>query len=125
MRCKGSEQVNLACRGLMPNPKMGTITTHVKDAVTQQRMGQVQFRNDKGGVVSASIGRASFGDAQLSENFYKLFNTIMDMRPKSVKGTDLQGFVKRVSVSCTQGKGFPVQVDDLQPLKRSAFAEAS
>jgi large subunit ribosomal protein L1 len=74
----------------MPNPKFGTVTNDIAAAVPRLQRGVLQFRNDKGGVVSASIGRKSFSDEQLRDNFYAFFGEVMRLRPKAVSGSDLQ-----------------------------------
>ena len=109
-------------RGLMPNPKFGTVTTRVGDTVQQLRCGKLQFRNDKGGTVSASIGRKSFSDAALADNFHAFFQAVMDLRPKGLSGQGLVGYVERVSVSTTRGKGFPVHMEDLTAAVRDVRA---
>jgi large subunit ribosomal protein L1 len=98
----------------MPNPKYGTVTTDILEAVTRLRRGEVQFRNDKGGNVSMSIGRASFSDDQLSENLAAVMKAVMALRPSSVSGAGMRGFVERVTLSTTQGKGFPVAMASLR-----------
>lgn len=105
----------------MPNPKFGTVTTQVADTVSELMRGKVQFRSDKGGTLSASIGRKSFSDKQLSDNFYALFQAVMDLRPKGLSGSDITGYVERVSVSTTQGRGFPVSVEDLTAPARTSY----
>jgi large subunit ribosomal protein L1 len=92
----------------MPSPKYGTVTTNISEAVKRLRQGQVQFRNDKSGNVCMSIGRASFSDEQLSENLSAVMKAILAMRPSSLSGTGMKGFVERVTLSTTQGKGFPI-----------------
>jgi large subunit ribosomal protein L1 len=98
----------------MPNPKYGTVTTNITETVTRFRRGEAQFRNDKDGNVSMSIGRASFTDEQLSENLAAVMKAIMSQRPSSVPGSGMQGFVERVTLSMTQGKGFPVVMSSLR-----------
>lgn len=112
----------LGPKGLMPNPKMGTVTNSVREAVAQMKRGKVQFRNDKGGTVSCSIGRKTFSDEQLRDNFYAVLDAIMELRPRSVKGADIKGYIERVCVSTTQGRGFPVRAEDLNLAARSAAA---
>ena len=111
----------------MPNPKFGTVTDDVAAAVARFARGNVQFRNDRGGNISASIGRKSFTDEQLTRNFYTFFDAVMKLRPKAVSGSDVGGFVERVSVSTTQGAGFPVAREDLVAPARALglAAEAS
>lgn len=109
----------------MPNPKYGTVTTRVADTVSELRRGKVQFRNDKGGTLSASIGRKTFSDSQLTDNFIAFVQAVMSLRPKGLSGNDITGFVERVSVSTTQGKGFPVSFEDLNATAREEFLRKS
>ena len=95
----------LGPRGLMPNPKLGTVTPNVADAVKAAKSGQVEFRAEKAGVVHAGIGKASFGEKELVENVKTLFNAIQKARPTGVKGT----YVQKVSISSSMGVG--VQID--------------
>lgn len=109
----------------MPNPKFGTVTTRVADTVSELRRGKVQFRNDKGGTLSASIGRKTFTDAQLTDNFFAFLQAVMTLRPKGLPGNDVTGYVERVSVSTTQGKGFPVSFEDLSITAREEHLRRS
>jgi large subunit ribosomal protein L1 len=109
----------------MPNPKFGTVTTRVAETVSELRKGKVQFRNDKGGTVSASIGRKSFSDSQLTDNFFTFVQAVMNLRPKGLSGNDITGYVERVSVSTTQGKGLPVSFEDLSITAREEFLRKS
>ena len=95
----------LGPRGLMPNPKLGTVTPNVADAVKAAKSGQVEFRAEKAGVVHAGIGKASFGEKELVENVKTLFNAIQKAKPTGVKGT----YVQKVSISSSMGVG--VQID--------------
>lgn len=103
----------------MPNPKFGTVTTQVSDTVRELRRGKLQFRNDKGGTVSVSIGRKTFTDDALVDNFYAFLRAVMDLRPKGLSGQDISGYIERVSLSTTRGKGFPVSVEDLTAAARA------
>jgi large subunit ribosomal protein L1 len=94
----------LGPRGLMPNPKVGTVTPNVAQAVKNAKAGQVQFRNDKAGIVHCSIGKASFEPGALMENFEALIAALHKAKPASAKGQ----FIKRVTVSTTMGPGVPV-----------------
>jgi large subunit ribosomal protein L1 len=94
----------LGTRGLMPNPKTGTVTMDVADAVKQAKAGKVQFRVEKAGIVHAPIGRASFEAQQLSENLDALLESIVKARPAAAKGT----FLKGITVSSTMGPGIKV-----------------
>ncbi|MCA3413554.1 MAG: 50S ribosomal protein L1 [Roseomonas sp.] len=99
----------LGPRGLMPNPKLGTVTMDVKGAVTAAKAGQVEFRAEKAGIVHAGIGKASFGEAQLVENARAFVEAIQRARPTGAKGT----YVKKVAVSSTMGPGVRVDVSSL------------
>ena len=99
----------LGPRGLMPNPKLGTVTMDVKGAVTAAKAGQVEFRAEKAGIVHAGIGKASFGEAQLVENARAFVEAIQRARPTGAKGT----YVKKVAVSSTMGPGVKVDVTSL------------
>ena len=99
----------LGPRGLMPNPKLGTVTMDVKGAVTAAKAGQVEFRAEKAGIVHAGIGKASFGEAQLVENARAFVEAIQRARPTGAKGT----YVKKVAVSSTMGPGIRVDVTSL------------
>jgi large subunit ribosomal protein L1 len=95
----------LGPRGLMPNPKVGTVTPNVTEAVKNAKGGQVQYRADKAGIVQCTIGRASFEVAALAENLEALISAINKAKPASTKGI----YLKKVSVSSTMGIG--VRVD--------------
>jgi large subunit ribosomal protein L1 len=99
----------LGPRGLMPNPKLGTVTMDIKGAVTAAKAGQVEFRAEKAGIVHAGIGKASFAEAQLLENARAFVEAIQRARPTGAKGT----YVKRVAVSSTMGPGVKVDVTSL------------
>lgn len=105
MRVVGALGQILGPRGLMPNPRVGTVTADVAGAVKNAKAGQVQYRTDKAGIVQCTIGRASFTVEALEENMKALVDAINRARPPSVKGV----FVKKVSVSSTMGAG--VRVD--------------
>jgi large subunit ribosomal protein L1 len=105
MRVVGQLGQVLGPRGLMPNPKVGTVTPNVADAVKNAKAGQVQYRADKSGVVQCTIGRASFTEDALKENFLALMDALNKSRPSGTKGI----YLKKVSVSSTMGPG--VRVD--------------
>ena len=94
----------LGPRGLMPNPKVGTVSANVGEAVRNAKAGQVQYRADKAGIVQCTIGRASFPVDALSENFEALISAINKSRPSSTKGI----YLKKVSISSTMGVGIRV-----------------
>src|SRR5271167_25945 len=94
----------LGPRGLMPNPKVGTVTFDVAKAVGEVKAGKVDYRVDKAGVIHARIGKVSFGEAKLAENAHALLNAIARAKPASAKGN----YVQSVSVSSTMGPGVKV-----------------
>ncbi|MDF0607019.1 50S ribosomal protein L1 [Neisseriaceae bacterium TC5R-5] len=101
MRVVGQLGQILGPRGLMPNPKVGTVTPNVAEAVKNAKAGQVQYRTDKAGIVHATIGRASFDAAALRENFAALLDALVKAKPAAAKGV----YVKRIAVSSTMGVG--------------------
>ena len=105
MRVVGSLGQILGPRGLMPNPKVGTVTQDVAGAIKNAKAGQVQYRADKAGIVQCTIGRASFSVEALAENLKALVDAVNKSKPSSVKGI----FLKKISVSSTMGVG--VRVD--------------
>jgi large subunit ribosomal protein L1 len=105
MRIVGTLGQVLGPRGLMPNPKVGTVTPDAATAVKNAKAGQVQYRTDKGGIVHCTIGRASFTVEQLQANLFALTDALSKAKPASAKGV----FLKKLSVSSTMGAG--VRVD--------------
>jgi large subunit ribosomal protein L1 len=105
MRVVGQLGQILGPRGLMPNPKVGTVTPNVAEAVKNAKAGQVQYRTDKAGIIHATIGRASFEPAALRENLTALLEALTKAKPAASKGV----YMKKVSVSSTMGIG--VRVD--------------
>ena len=101
MRIVGQLGRVLGPRGLMPNPKVGTVTQDVETAVRNAKAGQVRFRADKGGVVHCPIGKASFEVAALRDNLLALLNDIKKVKPAAAKGQ----YLKRLTVSSTMGPG--------------------
>jgi large subunit ribosomal protein L1 len=101
----------LGPRGLMPNPKLGTVTMDVKGAVQAAKGGQVEFRAEKAGIVHAGIGKASFPAERLAENARALADAIQRAKPTGAKGT----YVQKVSLSSTMGPGIRVDVGSLTP----------
>jgi large subunit ribosomal protein L1 len=101
MRVVGQLGQVLGPRGLMPNPKVGTVTPNVSEAVKNAKGGQVQFRTDKAGIIHCTIGRASFAEDDLVENFKALIDALNKNKPSSSKGV----YLKRVAVSSTMGPG--------------------
>jgi large subunit ribosomal protein L1 len=109
MRVVGGLGQILGPRGLMPNPKVGTVTPDVATAVKNAKAGQVQFRADKAGIVHASIGRASFEVDRLQTNLTALIDALNKSKPSSTKGI----FLRKVSVSSTMGIGVRVDASTL------------
>lgn len=104
MRVVGQLGQVLGPRGLMPNPKVGTVTPDVANAVKNARAGQVQYRTDKGGIVQCTIGRASFDADALRENLAALVDALNKARPATAKGV----YMKKISVSSTMGVGIRI-----------------
>lgn len=104
----------LGPRGLMPNPKSGTVTSDVKTAVTEVKAGKIEFRVDKGGNVHSTVGKASFDAAKLSDNVNTFINTIMRAKPSSAKGAYLKGIV----ISTTMGPS--IRIDTADAIKAHA-----
>jgi large subunit ribosomal protein L1 len=104
MRVVGGLGQILGPRGLMPNPKVGTVTPNVADAVKNAKAGQVQYRSDKAGIVQVSIGRASFSEESLAENIRALLDALNKAKPAGTKGI----YLKKISVSSTMGPGVKV-----------------
>ncbi len=105
MRIVGQLGQILGPRGLMPNPKVGTVTMDVTTAVQNAKAGQVQYRTDKGGIIHATIGRASFPVEKLEENLRALIDALNKAKPASSKGQ----YLKKIAVAATMGPG--VRVD--------------
>ena len=96
----------LGPKGLMPNPKLGTVTADIKSAVEAAKSGQVQYRAEKNGIVQAGVGKVSFGADKLIENVNSFVDAIQRARPSGAKGT----FIKKVSISSTMGVGINVNI---------------
>jgi large subunit ribosomal protein L1 len=96
----------LGPRGLMPNPKLGTVTPNVTEAITAAKAGQVQFRVEKAGIIHGGVGRVSFSDEQLAENIHAFVDAIIKAKPSGAKGT----YVKKISLSSTMGPGLRVNI---------------
>src|SRR6201995_4431190 len=99
----------LGPKGLMPNPKLGTVTMDVTKAITDAKSGQVEFRVEKAGIVHAGIGQASFSAGALKENFRAFIDAIVKAKPTGAKGK----FVKKVSISSTMGPGLKVDLEQI------------
>jgi large subunit ribosomal protein L1 len=99
----------LGPKGLMPNPKVGTVTTDVAKAVRELKAGRVEFRVEKAGIVQARIGKVSFGGDKLTENARVMIETLLRLKPASAKGT----YMKSVTLSTTMGPGIKVDTNPL------------
>src|SRR5262245_38363006 len=106
----------LGPRGLMPNPKVGTVTFDVGKAVRELKGGRVEFKAEKAGIVHARIGKISFGSTKLRENAWTLFELVQKLKPASAKGT----YMKSIAVSTTMGPSVKIDVNEVY----SKFAEA-
>ena len=109
MRVVGQLGQILGPRGLMPNPKVGTVTPDVAGAVRNAKAGQVRYRADKGGVVHCTIGKASFEESKLKDNLHALLTDLQKVKPASSKGV----YLRHISVSSTMGPGVPVDQSSL------------
>ena len=99
----------LGPKGLMPNPKLGTVTMDVAKAVNDAKSGQVEFRVEKAGIIHAGIGKASFSEGDLKENFTAFVDAIIKAKPSGAKGK----FIKKLSVSSTMGPGVKVDLEEV------------
>lgn len=109
MRVVGALGQILGPRGLMPNPRVGTVTPDVATAVKNAKAGQVQYRTDKAGIIHASIGRASFETEQLQTNLMALVDALVKARPTTSKGV----YLRKLAVSSTMGGGARVEIASL------------
>lgn len=96
----------LGPKGLMPNPKIGTVTMDVTRAVSEIKAGKIEYRTDKSGNIQSSIGKASFSEEQLLENYLTLVNTLIKVKPAGAKGQ----YIKSVTLSTTMGPGVSIDV---------------
>jgi large subunit ribosomal protein L1 len=100
----------LGPRGLMPNPKLGTVTPDVGRAVSESKAGKVEFRVDKNGIIHASIGRKSFEAAKLTDNANAIIDAVMKAKPAVAKGT----YLKKIAISTTMGPGIRIDPSSVQ-----------
>jgi len=99
----------LGPRGLMPNPKTGTVTMDIGKAVTESKGGKIDFKVDKAGIIHASVGKVSFDASKIEENANELLNTVIKLKPSSAKGT----YVKSVFMSSTMSAGIAVETKSM------------
>ncbi|MBS0350490.1 MAG: 50S ribosomal protein L1 [Proteobacteria bacterium] len=109
MRIVGTLGQILGPRGLMPNPKVGTVTADVAGAVKNAKSGQVQYRNDKNGIVHCTVGKVNFEEKAIAENVKALISGLMKSKPATAKGV----YFKKVTISSTMGPGLLVDVGSL------------
>ena len=100
----------LGSKGLMPNPKAGTVTADVKSAVEGFKKGRLEYRNDKAGIIHLIVGKASFGAEKLLENFSQVYDVILKAKPAKAKGV----YFKSISVATTMGPGLLLQTQKLK-----------
>ena len=100
----------LGPKGLMPNPKLGTVTQDIRTAVTNAKAGQVKFRNDKAGIVQAGIGKLSFNEQDLIENLKAFYSSINKSKPDAVKSS----FIKKITIASTMGVGLTINAASLR-----------
>lgn len=110
MRVVGQLGQILGPRGLMPNPKVGTVTPDVAGAVKNAKAGQIRYRNDKNGIIHTTIGKADFDAAQLQQNLEALLEALKKAKPANAKGQ----FLKKISISTTMGAGVTVNQSSLE-----------
>lgn len=110
MRVVGQLGQILGPRGLMPNPKVGTVTPNVAQAVKNAKAGQVRYRNDKSGIIHAGIGKVDFDSNKLKENLEAIVSAVKKQKPATSKGT----YIKKISVSTTMGAGLALDLNTLE-----------
>jgi large subunit ribosomal protein L1 len=106
----------LGPRGLMPNPKLGTVTNDIAEAVKAAKGGQVEYRAQKEGIIHAGIGKASFSEQALTENIKALFNAVSRAKPSGSKGT----YMKKVTLSSTMGPGLKLDLASIGETQAAA-----
>lgn len=109
MRVVGQLGQILGPRGLMPNPKDGTVTTDIANAVKNAKIGQVRYRTDKAGIVHCTIGKVDFKSAELVENLEAVLNALKKAKPSTSKGI----YIKKITLSTTMGPGIPLDVSTI------------
>ena len=100
----------LGPKGLMPNTKLGTVTNDISLAIKNAKLGQIQYKNDKSGIVHAGVGKLKFSDDDLTENIKAFYDVIQKSKPEAVKGN----FIKKVSLASTMGLGLTINQGDLR-----------
>jgi len=116
MRSAGKLGKVLGPRGLMPNPKTGTVTMDVAKAVRETKAGKVEFRVDKAGIVHVPVGKINFESNVLTENAHALINAVVKAKPSAAKGK----YVKRITLTSTMGPGIDIDLDEAETLTAAA-----
>lgn len=106
----------LGPKGLMPNKKTGTVTTDIGKAIKEQKLGKVEFKVEKAGILHVMIGKKSFGSQKLKENFLSLYDSILKQKPPTSKGV----YIRKVTVSPTMGPGVKVDVGSIETHAKTA-----
>ena len=116
MRSAGKLGKVLGPRGLMPNPKVGTVTANVAEAVKNAKAGQVQYRTDKAGIVHCPVGKINFDAPKLAENAHAVINAVVKAKPAAAKGK----YVKKITLTSTMGPGISVDLAEAETLAAAA-----
>lgn len=106
----------LGPKGLMPNPKLGTVTPDVAKAVKEAKAGAIEFRAEKAGIVQAGVGKASFPEKDLAENIRAFISAIQKAKPAGAKGT----YLKKITLSSTMGPGMKIDLESINPAAKAA-----
>jgi large subunit ribosomal protein L1 len=104
----------LGPRGLMPNPKLGTVTQDVAAGVVAMKQGRVEFRADKGAIIHGGVGKKSFSVEALQENIEAFVRSVVEARPKAIKGQGIPGYILKMTLSTTMGPSVPVALSSLE-----------
>lgn len=110
----------LGPRGLMPSPKINTVTFDIEKVVKESKSGRIEIRNDKGGVIHAPVGKVSFGIEKLKDNIITFIDSLVKMKPSSSKGI----YLRKVTVSNTMGPGITIDINDLRDVLKNYEAAA-
>ena len=108
----------LGTKGLMPNPKLGTVTPDVKKAVTEAKAGSIEFRAEKAGIVHAGVGKVSFDEKKIKENILAFISAVQQAKPSGAKGT----YIQKVALTTTMGPGIKLDIATLQPEQKAKAA---
>ncbi|CAL4318014.1 50S ribosomal protein L1 [Buchnera aphidicola] len=112
MKSVGKLGPMLGPKGLMPNPKLGTITENITKAVKNAKKGQIQYKNDKNGIIHSTIGKINFSNKKIKENLINLLQSLEKLKPIKLKGT----FIKQVVLSTTMGIGIPIEISTINEI---------